>query len=289
MKTARLWLGLILIPLLFNALVRFAIFEPLQKRLGSLQTRYAFVQDRPRLEAALRQSDELLQSWAQGVFPAGDTAAVNAAIERLAKQYHLQVGRVQGKVTGQSPVPGISTESLDVELAGSFHKLARWVGDVEAHPGFQIESFTFTPGKESNLLVHVTGKMTALMRGSVGEGLPKQAAGMTARQLAQKVEAYRNLSSGRGAYDVVFYRDPMCVPIDEAGRVVVPGGLRSGRSVVGVIWSPEKPFVVIDQELFTEGQQVGPYTLLKIEQDGVIARNSRNEQVWVPLARSTQE
>ena len=288
MKTARLWIGIFLVPLLFNAFVRFAIFGPLQKRLGFLQTKYAFVQDRPRLEAALQESDRILQDWEQGVFPAGDSTAVNAAVERLAKQCRIQVAEVKTKPAGQSSVPGISVQALDVELLGSFHRLARWVSDVEAHPGFQIESFTIAPGKESDLSVQLTSKMTALMRGTVGDMSSKQTTGLSAKQLFQKLEAYRGLSSRRGTYDVVFYRDPMRVPINEQGKVVVPGGLRGGRSVVGVIWSPEHPFVVIDQELFSEGQAIGPYTLLKIEQDGVIARK-QNEQVWVPLARSSQE
>lgn len=106
----------------------------------------------------------------------------------------------------------------------------------------------------------------------------------TARGLAQQIEAYRVVSAEQGTYDVVFHRDPMRSLIDPEGHVIAPGGLRAGLSVPGIIWSPQRPFVVVDQDLLTNGQRVGPYTVLRVRPNGVLARYHK-EKLWIPLEK----
>ena len=108
----------------------------------------------------------------------------------------------------------------------------------------------------------------------------------TSRELTQSIEAYQKLVAQHSPYDVVFHRDPMTTPIDEYGQVVIPAGLTGGLSVPGIIWSPTRPLVLIDQELIREGQQLGSYTVLKVKPNGVVAEY-HNQPIWVPLASGT--
>ena len=276
-NTARLWIGLLVGPVLLNGFLWAGVLTPQQKKLRALQGAYTFVEGKPQLESSLQESDLILEEWEQALFPPGDPSAVTSAVERLARKNHLQIAKVQTK----------SSTEVEAGLTGRFNQLARWISDVEAVPGFQVESWTLKSGKEPEEPLQLDVKVTALLRGALERAAPKEV-DHPAKKLSQKIQAYRDLSAQRAGYDVVFHRDLMRVLINDQGRVVVPGGLRSGLSVVGIIWSPERPFVVVDQELFSEGQTIGPYTVLKIEQDGVIAKK-HDEQLWVPLARSTQE
>ena len=106
----------------------------------------------------------------------------------------------------------------------------------------------------------------------------------TAEQLKQTVQAYRELTAQTRGYDLLFYRDPLRPLVDARGQLLSSAGLRDGLAVQGIIWSDKRPLAIIDDELFGAGDTAGPYTILKVRPDGVVARH--NDQVLlIPLDR----
>jgi hypothetical protein len=108
-----------------------------------------------------------------------------------------------------------------------------------------------------------------------------------ANQLAEVIEKCRRLASQRPGYDAVFRRDPMRALVDSQGRLVTSAGLHGGLSVEGIIWSPDRPLVVIDDELFAKGDTVGPYTIAQIRQDGVVVQRDSDFRL-IPLDRGLE-
>jgi len=111
--------------------------------------------------------------------------------------------------------------------------------------------------------------------------------GRLTEQLSQAIETCRQLATPGPGYDVVFRRDPMRALVDAQGRLVTSAGLHGGFSVEGVIWSPDHPLAVIDDELFAKGDTVGPYTILQIRQDGVVVQRG-NDVLLIPLDRGVE-
>ena len=108
-----------------------------------------------------------------------------------------------------------------------------------------------------------------------------------AKRLGQAIEDYQALAGQATKYDVVFHRDPLQALVDQQGTVVTSLGLSGGLTAQGIIWSDEHPLVVVDDELFKEGDQVGPYKVLKIRKDSVVVQ--RGEQtITVPLDHGLQ-
>lgn len=109
----------------------------------------------------------------------------------------------------------------------------------------------------------------------------------TMQQLSQAVDACRAFATQMAPYDVVFRRDPMRALVDAHGELVASSGMHGGLSVQGIIWSPEHPMVVIDDELFAQGAAVGPYTIVEIQPEGVIVQRGA-ERLFIPLDRGLE-
>lgn len=103
-------------------------------------------------------------------------------------------------------------------------------------------------------------------------------------QLTQALRTCRTLSQRLVDYDAVFRRDPMQALIDAQGQLVTSTGLHSGLAVQGIIWSDQHPLAVIDDELFSPGAVVGPYTILDIQPQGVVVQRGKDE-LFIPLDR----
>ena len=106
-----------------------------------------------------------------------------------------------------------------------------------------------------------------------------------AAELSQTLESAKTVAQSADAgYDAVFRRDPMRPLIDGKGNLVTSTGFQGGLSVQGIIWSDERPLAVIDDELFAQGDTVGPYTVERIQFDGVTVRRGE-ETTFIPLDR----
>ncbi len=118
----------------------------------------------------------------------------------------------------------------------------------------------------------------------IGMNAPAFAAERTAEQLSQAVETSQALNQEMAPYDAFFHRDPMQPLVDDKGNWVSGVGLTSGLSVQGIIWSDQRPLAIIDDELYTVGAVVGPYTIVEIRgQDIVVDRNG--VRTTIPLDR----
>jgi hypothetical protein len=103
-------------------------------------------------------------------------------------------------------------------------------------------------------------------------------------QLSDTTESRKRASQQMIAYDVVFRRDPMRPVVDAQGGLLSPAALHDGLSVQGIIWSEAHPLAVIEGDIFSVGERVGPYTILEIKPSGVVAQRG-NEMLFIPLDR----
>jgi hypothetical protein len=111
----------------------------------------------------------------------------------------------------------------------------------------------------------------------------------TTEQLSQAIQTYKEITQETGGYDVVFRRDPMQPLTNAQGQLVTFAGLHGGLSVQGIIWSEERPLAVIDDELFAQGDVVGPYTILQIRSNEVtVQRKDKDEVLVIPLDRGIE-
>ena len=55
----------------------------------------------------------------------------------------------------------------------------------------------------------------------------------------------------------------------------------------GVIWSEARPLALLDYDLLAEGDVIGPYRIVEIRPDGLIAQRE-DERVFVPLDRGIE-
>ncbi|HEX9779629.1 MAG TPA: hypothetical protein VGB20_00260 [bacterium] len=106
----------------------------------------------------------------------------------------------------------------------------------------------------------------------------------TAQELTKAIDVLEVGSAKPAGYDVVFRRDPMQPLLSPQGAFSGAAGMREGMMVQGIIWSPTKPLVVVEDELLGVGQQVGPYTLKEIRPDGALVQRGSDEPIFVPVA-----
>ena len=106
----------------------------------------------------------------------------------------------------------------------------------------------------------------------------------TTDQLSQAIGLYKELSKQQSRYDVAFRRDPMRPLVDAQGNLTTSAGLRDGLSVQGIFWSEGRPLVVIEDQLFAQGDTIDQYTIREIRQDGVVVQSASETQT-IPLDR----
>ena len=103
----------------------------------------------------------------------------------------------------------------------------------------------------------------------------------TAADLSQAIESAKAAAAAGPGYDAVFHRDPMRPLVDQEGNLVASVGYQGGLSVQGIIWSDDRPLVVVDDELFAKGATVGPYTITDIQPNGITVTQG-SEAKFIP-------
>ena len=106
----------------------------------------------------------------------------------------------------------------------------------------------------------------------------------TVDQLSQAITTYQELTQHPEKYDVAFRRDPMKPLVDAQGNVLTMSGMKDGLSVQGVIWSETRPLVVIEGDLYAQGDTLDQYTIAEIRKDGVTVQNGAATQ-FIPIDR----
>jgi len=106
----------------------------------------------------------------------------------------------------------------------------------------------------------------------------------TVDQLSQAVTTYKELSGHQEKYNVAFRRDPMKPLIDTQGNLLTTSGLKDGLWVQGIIWSEERPLVVIEGDLYAQGDTFDDYTVREIRKDGAVIEHGGQTQL-IPIDR----
>ena len=106
-------------------------------------------------------------------------------------------------------------------------------------------------------------------------------------QLTNAVKPYENLTRQEVSDDVLFRRDPMQSLVDTQGNLVSYAGLHDGLLLQGLIWSKDFAMVLVDEEFYAKGDQVGPYKILEIKYDGLVAERG-SERLFIPLYRDAE-
>lgn len=274
------WALVLAVPLLVNGAIWATLVIPQHRQEQSWRSRRMMTELKPKLDTLLDTSSRLVTAAKQSWGDSKDPSAAIQLVQQLADRQHVQLSTLKAERAGAVG----AAAALDVEASGRFNKLARWLSDVEAQPALLIESWHITPGGQAGEPARAT---VALATRSVGQA-PVNAKGstasyeQTAEELAQAVESAQALEAQAGGYDAVFNRDPMKALIDAQGRVVSTSGFSGGLAVQGIMWSQERPLAVVDDELYATGDSVGPYTIVEIQQEGVVvARDGKT--VFVPL------
>jgi hypothetical protein len=66
-------------------------------------------------------------------------------------------------------------------------------------------------------------------------------------------------------------RDPLYPLVDSYGKILIPKKIGiTNLSLEGIIYSKKNPVVAINGEILEEGEQIGEYTILKIEPKKII-------------------
>lgn len=150
MKRLAWWAG----PAMINGILWVAVVIPHQHRLQAAQEASTLTTIQPRLEALVKESRETLLRETASDAMGEDRSAPMTLVRNLAQRHRLEIAelRVQGsraapaaKRRGAEPAAQASAERtipVDVELVGPFHRLARFISDLEATTTLQMESWT---------------------------------------------------------------------------------------------------------------------------------------------------
>ena len=164
------WAALFLAPLVLNGLVWSVFVHPRQRQVARWQDARTLAALKPKLDALLTESHDMLMEWGRTDFTSADPSAVTQAIERLARHHRVQLGQVnttsgEGEAHQQAP-KGMAAVSLTVDVSGRFSKLAQWLSDVERQSGLQVESWTLAAGAKPGDPHKLSVNVTAFLRGA---------------------------------------------------------------------------------------------------------------------------
>ena len=166
------------LPLIINSLIWRQLTIPQQVKLQEWRDQQRFVELKPKFEAVLLEAQKTLGHWEQTSFSKEDPSAAMETIERLAGHHRLEIKGIH--LREQEPArPGaeqtkqdssfFTTMSLNLNVAGSFDRLARWMNDIEAQSGLRIDSWKLASATVSKQTPRLDVDITVFL-GTVLEG-----------------------------------------------------------------------------------------------------------------------
>lgn len=147
------WLGLLAVPLLVNGFVWMFVVRPHQRQLEAWRQTTTVAALKPQLEALLTEGHRLAMDWTRTEFSSNDPTAVTQTIQRLGERHHVRINALS-----------VKGDHVDLEALGNFGKLSRWMSEVEAQSGLQIESWTLTPDTEFDRPHRLAVSLTAFLK-----------------------------------------------------------------------------------------------------------------------------
>ena len=170
------WVALLVLPLIVNGLVWRGMVAPAREELRAWRDTQVLADIQPTFAALLTHSEQMITAWERRGFSQEDPDAAMQQLQRLGGRHHVHITQISAigqrtlAPTGQttSLLPTVSTIPLELAVTGTFGQLARWISDVEAQPGLQIDSWTLEPDKEVGQLDRFTVHLSAFLRGGHG-------------------------------------------------------------------------------------------------------------------------
>ena len=170
LRPTAFWLAVGALPLLVNMMVWGVFVVPQRRQLSAWQEAQALITLKPKLASLVTDSHRLAMEWDRTAFRADDPSAVMQRIQRLAGQHGVQIKEIstqgeEGQATGhERTVAGFSTLPLDLEVSGSFSKIARWMNAVESQSCLQIDAWILAPEKDAGQASRLSVNLTAFLR-----------------------------------------------------------------------------------------------------------------------------
>ena len=157
------WAALFAAPLAVNLLVWAVLVRPPQQQASRWRDTAALAELKPKLDALLAESHQMLMEVERTGFSSEDPSAVTQALDRLAGRHRVTLGTIDTK-REQATDRSETAMTLTVDVRGRFSKLAHWMSEVEAQSGLQIDSWTLSAGEKPGDLHTLTVNLTALLR-----------------------------------------------------------------------------------------------------------------------------
>ena len=153
-------------PLVANVVVWQLLVEPQHAKTQAARDAHAVAEFRPKLQGLLADTSAAVADPQRGTFSASDSTRVVETVRRLAGEHRVTLGEVEA-AAADAKDGGTRSLPVSVRATGSFGKLARWLSDLEAHPGLQIEELSITPEASGSHSVAAL-KLTAFLRAGAG-------------------------------------------------------------------------------------------------------------------------
>lgn len=272
------------LPLVVNLALYFCVTQPLKARLALARQARALETLKPALEAALKESGAILRQWRETRFASNDPSMPMQTLQQTAATYGLTIAKLN---TGTQASLSANSMPIDMEITGKYGRLAHWISDIEARFGFSIESLSLVPGQHPRDPQLLQARLNALFTDPSAGARSTSNNAQQVQALIQAAETSRKLSQRLVAYDAYFRRNPMQGLIDAEGNI---NGISEGSNalcVQGIIWSDQKPLVIVDDALYAPGAAIGPYTIEEIRTDGITVKRGE-DKLFVPLDRGLQ-
>jgi hypothetical protein len=144
----------IFIPIVINLLALHAFVEPLKKKVADLGSLAALVELKPRMEALIAESNELMAQRVVKSLLSNDAGVALTEIRELAKIHKLEVKELHIKnaeTTQGSPrdkaleAAGFKKIELSLDITGHYSKIARWLASLDQKMAIRVDDFTLTP------------------------------------------------------------------------------------------------------------------------------------------------
>ena len=148
-----------------NGFVWQTVVLPQKTELGAWQGAKTLAALKPRLKALLAESRQLRVEQAKSELTQKDPQAAMQAIQKSAGQYGVAIKetRMKGQATPKEAQTAQTAIPLELEVTGSFNKLARWMNDMETEAGFQIDSWSLKPSSTSDRISELSVKLTTFL------------------------------------------------------------------------------------------------------------------------------
>ena len=136
------WLLITVVPAAVNLLIWEIGVVPAQKKLAAVREMTALVEIKPRLEALVSQSDQILSKQSQGSPITGDIASVVQWIQGSAKAQGIQIEEIN---KNNPEDPAAARIPVEFKVTGGYFRLTHWLTALEKNPDIRMDHCSLGP------------------------------------------------------------------------------------------------------------------------------------------------